>query len=156
LVSLRFLYLGATRQVRLQETQARQRLGGLQTMAPRDRRRSQGQAAVDWGMAEDQFASYKEGATSGHLNPVQYDIPDALAPDRWKEHGRLGEEGFRAIHSAYTLLTEKARFNKEMQGKPYEAVSSRPTTKPEIGIVQHVEHAKEPVEALNVLEKILK
>src|SRR6266446_8688780 len=122
-----FAYLAATRQVRLQEAQARARTAAYKFRLGVIVDEIQTRAVVELSQAEIQLRRHHDGAPPEVLITALFAMPDELTPDRWEDHAMLGEQGVRAIHTTYVKLREAIRFNSEMRGRLWGNVSLQPT-----------------------------
>jgi hypothetical protein len=159
LIAGRWAYLGATRQVRLQEEQASAR-----TTAYKSRLRAivgqvQNQVGADLAIAIWQQSLYEENDVSEVLKAVPYNVPEQMKPEHWEEHSMLGDRAVRALQAAYEELENAIRFNEEMRGKSLDDVSERPIfndiMEAEPAASQHVETAQRLYNALADLLTLL-
>lgn len=161
-------YKSATRQVRLQESQAEAKAEAYKFMLSLVVQDLLEQAAVEYSEARSQLDRHNAGELPEVLTGTRFSMPPELKPDNWQDHAMLGIAAVRGIRYLHEALSEAKRFNQEMWGKQWDEISDKPTfgnpkeaqggavTIPmDIGIVNHFKVADELLKAAKNLATIL-
>jgi hypothetical protein len=167
-VAGRSAYKSATRQVRLQESQAEARADAYKFMLSLVAQDLLAQAAVEYSEARSQLDRHGAGRPPEVLTGTRFTMPPELKPDNWQDHAMLGIAAVRAIRYLHEALTEAMRFNQEMRGKQWYEISDNPTlgnatNEPDggvsfardIGVENHYKVADELLKAAKNLATIL-
>ncbi len=161
-------YKGATRQVRLQERQAKARTEAYRFKLTILVDELYMTAAVERSEAKLQLDRYCAGASSERLTAMPFLIPDELTPGNWSDHALLGITAVRGIHRLYDSLKDAIRFSTEMRGQACSTISIYPTTArieelsdggveliPDVAVIQHLKVADNLLEAVKHLQAVL-
>lgn len=122
-----FAYRSATRQVRLQENQAKAKAEAYGFMLTLVVQELLPAAVVECHHAQGQLDQFSAGDTAGTVRAMPFSMAVELGPEKWVDHAMLGLAAVSSIRRVHEALSEVIRFNTEMRGRLWTETSAHPT-----------------------------